>query len=311
MEEYRHDLGDDYIPFINVIDINRSEQLPRPRPRPEQQQQTTLPHESGRTTADIMPDILLRKQQQLRVQPRTSSSHLGGDEGEGGEDTSKRRVRSPSPTSTSAAAEQSLQASETLNQIVTTTRRKHRPRTSIIVTTLLSLLYFVSVFTSKIDIPLPSYLKSASESVHQLYGASEAWSYLEHIEELAHPTAYFLEYIMSRAPSDIGDVSGVLGGRPQPPSPPTSVQPSPPSPQAPLGPLDLLKKHDIVRSFAEFHIKRDANYIAPASMDIKDIYNGFEEPTFYNSGLTLNDIISSYFRHVRYIGMTPRSGTSS
>ena len=31
-------------------------------------------------------------------------------------------------------------------------------------------------------------------------------------------------------------------------------------------------------------------------MDIKDIYNGFEEPTFYNSDLTLNDIIGSYFR---------------
>ena len=69
MEEYRHDLGDDYIPFINMIDINSSEQLPRPRPRPEQQQETTLPHESGRTTADIMADMLLRKQQQLRIQP--------------------------------------------------------------------------------------------------------------------------------------------------------------------------------------------------------------------------------------------------
>ena len=31
-------------------------------------------------------------------------------------------------------------------------------------------------------------------------------------------------------------------------------------------------------------------------MDIKDIYNGFEEPTFYNSDLTLNDIIGTYFR---------------
>ena len=180
--------------------------------------------------------------------------------------------------------------------IVTTTRRRHRPRASIIVTTFLSLFYFVSVFTSKIDILLPSYLKSASESVHQLYGASEALSYLEYIEELAHAAVYFLEYIMSRAASDIGDISGVLGGRPQPPSPPKSVHPSPPSPQAPLGPLDLLKKHDIVRSFAEFHIKRGPTYIASASMDIKDIYNGFEEPVFYNADLTLNDIISSYFR---------------
>ena len=73
------------------------------------------------------------------------------------------------------------------------------------------------MFTSKIDILLPSYLKSASESVHQLYGASEALSYLEYFEELAHPATYLLEYIMSRAASDIGDISGVMGGRPQPP----------------------------------------------------------------------------------------------
>ena len=137
---------------------------------------------------------------------------------------------------------------------MTTTRRRHRPRTSIIVTTLFSLFYFVSLFTSKIDILLPSYIKSASESVHQLYGTSEAWSYLEYLEKLAHPTVYLLEYIMSRAASDIGDVSGVLGGRPQPPSPPTSVypSPSPASPPSPLGPLDLLKKYDIVRSLEGF-----------------------------------------------------------
>ena len=87
---------------------------------------------------------------------------------------------------------------------------------------------------------------------------------------------------MSSAPSDIGDVSGVLGGRPQPPSPPTSVypSPSPASPPSPRGPLDLLKKHDIVRSFSEFHNKQDATYIARPSMNIKDIYNKFEEPIF-------------------------------
>ena len=221
MEEYRNDFGEDYIPFINMIDINSNEQLPRHRPRPEQQRQTALPRESGRTTTDIMADILLRKQQQL--QPRSSSSHLGGDEGEGGEETSGRRVRSPSPVSTSATVEQSSQASET--SMVTTTRRRHRPRTSIIVTTLFSLFYFMSVFTSKIEIQLPSYIISASESVHQLRGSSEAWSYLEYIEELAHPTVYFLEYVVSRAASDIGDVSGVPEGRPQPPSPPTSVYP--------------------------------------------------------------------------------------
>ena len=294
MEEYRNDLGSDYIPFINMIDINSNEQLPRPRPRPEQRQQTTLPHKSGRTTADIMADILLRKQQQLRAQHRISSSHLEGDEGEGGEETSRRRVRTPSPISTSAAAEQSLQASDT--SIVTTTRRRHRPRTSIIITTLFSLLYFVSVFASEIDILLPSYLKSASESVHQLYGASEALGYLEHIEELAHPTAYLLEHIMSRAASDIGDVNGVLGGRPQPRSPPTSVHPSPTSPPAPLGPFDLLNKPDIIKSVSEFHIKRDASYIAPASMDIKEIYNKFEETTWDAANLSLGDIILRYFR---------------
>ena len=67
MEEYKKDLGDDYIPFINVIDINNNEQ--RPWPQPEQQQQTTLPPENVRATADIMADILLKKQQWLQ-QPR-------------------------------------------------------------------------------------------------------------------------------------------------------------------------------------------------------------------------------------------------
>ena len=47
-----------------------------------------------------------------------------------------------------------------------------------------------------LDILLPSYIKSASKSVHQLYGTAEAQSYLEYLEELAHP----------------GEVSGVLGG---------------------------------------------------------------------------------------------------
>ena len=255
-----------------------------------------------------MADILLRKQQQQLLHRRSSSSHLEGDEGEGGEEASRKRVRSPSPTS--AAAEQSSQASET--SIVTTTRRRHRPRTSIIVTTLFSLLYFVPLFTSKIDILLPSYIKSASESVHQLYGTSEAWSYLQYLEESAHPTVYFLQYIMSRAPSDIGDVSGVLGGRPQPPSPPTSVypSPSPASPPSPLGPLDFLKKHDIVRSFAEFHIRRDATYIAPASMDINEIYNKFEEPTFPQD-LGLEDYILRYFRACPLRQMTRRLHTSS
>ena len=106
MEECRSDLGNDYIPFINMIDINYVNN--RPQPRPEHLQQTTLPLDNGRATADIMADLLLRKQQQQQqLQRRSSSSHLGGDEVEGGwgEETSRRRVRSPSPTS--AAAEQS------------------------------------------------------------------------------------------------------------------------------------------------------------------------------------------------------------
>ena len=57
----------------------------------------------------------------------------------------------------------------------------------------------LSLFTSKLDILLPSYIKSASESVHQLYRASpEAQNYLDYFEELAHPTIHFIQYIMSR-----------------------------------------------------------------------------------------------------------------
>ena len=205
-------------------------------------------------------------------------------------------MRSPSPTS--AAAEQLLQTSET--SIVTAIRRRHGPRTSIIVTTLFSILYFLSLslslFTSKLDIVLPSYIKSASKSVHRLYGTAEAHSYLEYLEDLAHPTVYFSQYIMSRAASDIGDVSGVLGGgRPQPLSPPTSVYASPSPPQSSLGPLDLIKKHDVVRGFSEFHIRRDATYIAPPSMDIKDIYNKFDEPIL-QPDWNLEDIILRCFR---------------
>ena len=219
-----------------------------------------------------MADVLLRKQQrqqqrQQQLRHRSSSSHLDGDEGEGGEEASRRRVRTPSPT---AASVQSLLPADA--SIVTTTRRRHRPKASIIVTTLFSILYFISLFTSKLDISLPSYIKSASESVHQLYRTSpEAQSYLKYLEELAHPTIHLRQYIMSRAASDIGDIGAVVGG--VPPSPPTSLHPSPASPPQPLGPLDLLRKHENIKMFSEFHVKRHANYIAPASMDIKDIYN--------------------------------------
>ena len=240
MEEFKKDLGDDYVPFINMIDFGINEQTPLPRP--EHQQQTILPPKSVRATADILVDVLPRKQQrQQQLLHRSSSSHREGDEGEGGEGTSRRRVRTPSLTA--AAAEQSF---------LPTTRRRHRPRASIIVTTLFSILYFVSLFTSKLDILLPSYFKSASESVHQLYRTSEAQSYLDYLEELAHPTIYLVQYIMSRAASDIGDMGGVVGGH-QPPSPPSSVHPSPTSPPQPLGPLDILKRQDLVRRLPTSH----------------------------------------------------------
>ena len=47
--------------------------------------------------------------------------------------------------------------------------------------------------------------------------------------------------------------------------------------------------------FSELHIKRDASYIAPASMDIKDIYNRFEEPIVKPS-LNIEEVIHKYFR---------------
>ena len=47
--------------------------------------------------------------------------------------------------------------------------------------------------------------------------------------------------------------------------------------------------------FSEFRIKRDANYIAPASMDIKDIYNKFEEP-ITKPDLNIEQVIAEYFR---------------
>ena len=158
MEEYRNDLGDGYIPFINMIDIHSNEQLPRPRPAKVAEQPTswlTSCSESNSNNYYIIGHHhhILKEMKEKR-----------------GEETSRRRVRSPSPTS--AAVEQSSQASET--SIVTTTRGRHQPRTSIIVTTLFSLLYFVSLLTSKIDILFPFYIKSASESVHQLYGTSKA-----------------------------------------------------------------------------------------------------------------------------------------
>ena len=65
MKECKEDLGEDYIPFISMIDFD-SEHQPLPR-LPVLQPETTLPLNALRTTADIMADILVRKQQgQLR-----------------------------------------------------------------------------------------------------------------------------------------------------------------------------------------------------------------------------------------------------
>ena len=90
MEEYRHDLGDDYIPFINMIDINSNEQLPRPRPEQQSHKQHYLMRVAEQQPTSWLTSCSGSSKQQLRVQHRTSSSHLGGDEGEGGEETSKK-----------------------------------------------------------------------------------------------------------------------------------------------------------------------------------------------------------------------------
>ena len=101
------------------------------------------------------------KQGQLR--PRTSSPHLEGDAGEGGEEHIRKE------------SEDILTDSSSITIIIATghivpSTRRHRPNTSIIVTSCFSVLYLISLlFTSEFDILLPSYLKSASESVHQLY----------------------------------------------------------------------------------------------------------------------------------------------
>ena len=99
------------------------------------------------------------------------------------------------------------------------------------------------MFPSEFDILLPSYLKSGSE----------AYSYLEYIEQLAHPTFKLCQYITSittRAASDIGDIGGVVN----PTSPHPSSQPSPASPPQ-MAPLDYVQTHNIMKMFSEPHIK--------------------------------------------------------
>ena len=93
VKEYREDLREDYIPFISMIDFDNDHQLLPTLP--ELQRETTLPPNALRVAADIMTDILLRIQGQLR--PRTSSPHLEGATREGGEEISGRRVRTSSP----------------------------------------------------------------------------------------------------------------------------------------------------------------------------------------------------------------------
>ena len=143
---------------------------------------------------------------------------------------------------------------------------------------------------------LPSYIKSASQSAHQLYSTSpEAYSNLGYLEHFTHATGHFCQHVTSmttRTASDIRDIGGVVGA--PPPSPP-STQPSPASPQQPLGPLDDLRKPNIINMFSEFHIKRDATDLAPPSMDIKGIYNKFEEPSI-KPDLNIKQVIAQYFR---------------
>ena len=72
MKEHKEDLGEDYIPLISMIGFNDSRYLPQSRP--ELHPETTLPPKALRTTADIMADILVRKQQgQLRQDIITTS----------------------------------------------------------------------------------------------------------------------------------------------------------------------------------------------------------------------------------------------
>ena len=80
-----------------------------------------------------------------------------------------------------------------------------------------------------------------------------------------------------------------------PASPHPSSQPSPAPPLQPLGPLDNLRKHNIVKVFSEFHIKRDATHLAPPSVDIKDIYKQFFTPIL-DPSLNLEETIGAYFR---------------
>ena len=125
----------------------------------------------------------------------------------------------------------------------------------------------------------------------------EAYSYLDYLDHLAHPTVHFCQYIMSmttKAVSDIGDICGVVGGVVNPTSPHPSSQTSPPSPQ-PIGPLDHLNKHNIIKMFSEFHIKRDATYLAAPSADIKKIHNEFFTPILDPSCNTF-ETIGAYFR---------------
>ena len=166
-------------------------------------------------------------------------------------------------------------------------RRQHRQKASITVTTLFSVF-----------ILLPFDIKLASESVCQLYRTSpEACSYLDCLEHCAQPTVQFCQYIMStatKATSDIGDIGGVVGGVVNPKSPHPSSQPSPASPPQPLGPLDSIRKHNI-KMFSAFHIKRDATYLAPPSVDIKDIYNQSFTPIL-DPNLDTFEAIGKYFR---------------
>ena len=80
----------------------------------------------------------------------------------------------------------------------------------------------------------------------------------------------------AKVPSDIGDISGVVGQCYLTTSIIATISSiTVPSPPLQMAPRDILQKDNIVKMFSEFHIKRDSNYLAPPSTDIEDIYRDF------------------------------------
>ena len=135
--------------------------------------------------------------------------------------------------------------------------------TNLIVRSTLGWLYELSGMIKAIATALgamPSYIKSASKSVHQLHRTSpKAYSYLDYLDHLAHPTGQFCQYIMSmttKAASDIGDIGAVVGGQPYITT--SIITAIATITTSAWQPLDNLCKHNIIKMFSEFHVKRDA-----------------------------------------------------